>query len=47
MTIDQVIEAHVEEHGWKPSKIAGILGVDRRTLYRWFKKYNIKQPENA
>ena len=45
-TLEQVMIAHIkatlELHGWNMSRTAEGLEVDRRTLYRMVKRYNIE-----
>ena len=36
-----LIEKVLEECNWKKTKASGVLGIDRKTLYRKMKKYNI------
>jgi DNA-binding NtrC family response regulator len=37
----------LERHGWHRVKVAEILGIDRRTLYRKIKEYGVEPPVGA
>ena len=51
MTVEEVIEAHVRKTltdlDWNCHAVAKELGIDRRTLYRWFEKYGIRRPKEV
>ncbi len=36
----------LEKTGWNKAKAARLLGIDRRTVYRWLSKYDISKPHD-